>query len=704
MRPFLKIVLLSALLPSLLWGIDLSLAAAERQAAGTPLLPPGADVEVGPAADSKSDAPIYLTADRIESLQDEKVYRAEGSVVLTQGPMELTAERLQIEVLTGKVTAEGAVHLDDGANRAEAERIEIELQTGLGILTHARLFLPKENYLLGAERMARTDVDRYELEDASFTPCGCDPDWRIRARRLRVRLEGYLTLRDLTFYAGDWPILYLPYFIYPAGTERKSGLLVPRVGFSSRDGFRYRQEFFWAISPHRDATLSVDSRGRRGIGGGLEYRYRLAPEAGGEIQSDFFHDKKEALDRWDLKWKHSHRVSQRVSGGWDLRYLNEESTLRALSDEADERAARTSVSHAGLAYRGDAGLAYLSAQYTQTLSSANDDTTLQRLPEIGGHYAGWQGPVQWQVEGTAVHFWRKSGFKTPRADLGVRLSWPLGRVTPWVGVRETAYRRTLNGGGSELRTLFPIGIDAEASFRREWPTVRHIVRPRLHYRYIDLHEVPNLPTFDEIDTLSDRNAVTLALDQQLYGTDSNGQWMERLFLRLSQSHRIDRQRDHAPHVSSPIRAELRLQPASQVGLDADITHDVRDDRILSGTTQLRFTHPLVTLRVGRRYLRGQPVPKMGDPYDPLFLGDEVAGPRTDFWTGRIDWVTGPIQWRGTGDFDADRDRPVQSSLSLLWQRDCWGVTLTYADFPDRHEVSFLVKLKGLDPIGKTRRQ
>jgi LPS-assembly protein len=346
-----KIVLLWALLPSLLWG---------------------ADVEVGPTADSKNGAPIHLTADRIESLQDEKLYRAEGAVVLTQGATELTAERLQIDAITGKITAEGAVHLNDGANRAAAERIELALQTGLGILTHARLFLPKENYLLEAERMARTDGDRYELERASFTPCGCDPDWRIRARHLRVRLEGYLTLRNLTFYAGDWPVFYLPYFIYPAGTERKSGLLVPRVGFSSRDGFRYRQEFFWAISPYRDATLSVDSRGRRGIGSGLAYRYRLAPEAGGEIQSDFFHDKKEGLDRWDLKWKHSSRVSQRVSGGWDLRYLNEKNTLRTLSDEADERAARTSVSHAGLAYRGDAGLAYLSAQYTQTHSAIND--------------------------------------------------------------------------------------------------------------------------------------------------------------------------------------------------------------------------------------------------------------------------------------------------------------------------------------------
>jgi LPS-assembly protein len=675
-------ILLSAFLPSLLWG---------------------SDVSVGPAADSKNDAPIYLTADRIESLQDDKVYRAEGSVVLTQGAMELTAERLQLEAVSGKVIAEGAVHLNDGANRAEAERIELELQTGLGILTHARLFLPKENYLLEAERMARVDEERYELDAASFTPCGCDPDWRIRARRLRVRLEGYLTLRDLTFYAGDWPVFYLPYFVYPAGTERKSGLLVPRVGFSSRDGFRYRQEFFWAISPHRDATLSVDSRGRRGIGGGLEYRYRLAPEAGGEIQSDFFRDKKESLGRWDLKWKHTHRVSQRVSGGWDLRYLNEKNTLRALSDEADERAARTSVSHAGLTYRGDAGLAYLSAQYTQTLSAPNDDTTLQRLPEIGGRYAGWSGPVQWQLEGTAVNFWRKSGFKTPRADLGARLSWPLGRVTPWVGVRETAYRRTLGGDRSELRTIFPMGIDAEASFRREWPTMRHLLRPRLHYRYIDLHEVPNLPQFDEIDALTDRNAVTLALDQQLFGTDKDGQFMEWLFFRLSQSHQIDRQRDHAPHVSSPIRAELRLAPASQVGIDTDLVHDIRDDRILSGTTQIRLTHPLVSLRVGRRYLRGEPVPKTGDLYDSLSLGDEVAGQRTDFWTGRIDWVTGPIQWRGTGDFDADRDKPVQSSLSMLWQRECWGITLTYADLPDRHEVSFLVQLKGLDPIGKSSR-
>ncbi|MFQ5780828.1 MAG: LPS-assembly protein LptD, partial [Nitrospiria bacterium] len=315
---------------------------------------------------AESREPIQLKADRLEYLKEEDLYLAEGSVGVRQGEIRIEADSLRLENTTGILRATGNVHFADGENLADADRAELDVNTKLGVLYNSSLFIKSDNYYLKGKRIERRALDRYELQDGSFTACECekDPDWQIRARRLRVSLEKFLVARDIVFYANDLPIFYLPYLIYPVKTKRQTGLLVPRLGYSSRHGFRYRQDFFWAIAQNQDATFTFEHKGSKGDGLAIAYRYLLSRNSGGTIKTDYFLDRKDNLGRWEIRYDHQQRLADRIHVKLDARYVNQTNQFQDLSDQTSDRALQEVESNIFLTYRGEESFAYLLARYT----------------------------------------------------------------------------------------------------------------------------------------------------------------------------------------------------------------------------------------------------------------------------------------------------------------------------------------------------
>ena len=87
---------------------------------------------------------------------------------------------------------------------------------------------------------------------------GNDPTWSIRARRAVQNTETQMiTYQDAVFEIKGVPVLYMPYFAHPDPTsKRRSGLLIPDMGNSSKYGLFYEQPYYWSISPSQDMTIS----------------------------------------------------------------------------------------------------------------------------------------------------------------------------------------------------------------------------------------------------------------------------------------------------------------------------------------------------------------------------------------------------------------------------------------------------------------
>src|SRR5207248_8663026 len=116
------------------------------------------------------------------------------------------------------------------------------------------------------------------------------PSWSIAGDRTDIKLQGAGVVHSMTFRLNDFPDLYLPAMPFPANTERQSGFLIPRLGYSNRRGFQYEQPFFWAINKSSDATVAVDLETAARVGVIGEYRYALSRTAHGAFSAAYFNE------------------------------------------------------------------------------------------------------------------------------------------------------------------------------------------------------------------------------------------------------------------------------------------------------------------------------------------------------------------------------------------------------------------------------
>lgn len=204
--------------------------------------------------------PVEILADRIEYDQEREEYHAIGAVDVTRGPVRLTADDATLQKLTGQLLAVGHVHLRDGHADVWAEQLELNMNTEAGVLTTGKIFGKEKNSFVTGQRLQRFSETHYRVKDGSFTNCdakdGQIPAWRFTFDNMDLDYEDSLWGKGVWFNINDVPVVPIPTFGYPLGAKRKTGLLIPNVGYNSKFGFTYQQGFFLAINPSHDVTIT----------------------------------------------------------------------------------------------------------------------------------------------------------------------------------------------------------------------------------------------------------------------------------------------------------------------------------------------------------------------------------------------------------------------------------------------------------------
>ncbi|HXC67457.1 MAG TPA: LptA/OstA family protein, partial [Nitrospiraceae bacterium] len=96
-------------------------------------------------ATSGGALPLDITSERIDYLQEQETYEADGSVLVTQGTLRLTADHITIQALPGILIATGHVRLTDPKADLVTERLELNVNTEAGVVTHGRVHLKPTN-------------------------------------------------------------------------------------------------------------------------------------------------------------------------------------------------------------------------------------------------------------------------------------------------------------------------------------------------------------------------------------------------------------------------------------------------------------------------------------------------------------------------------------------------------------------------------
>ncbi|MGD9079138.1 MAG: putative LPS assembly protein LptD, partial [Desulfobacterales bacterium] len=241
----------------------------------------------------EAQLPWVLDADVLTYDQQLDQYAASGNVQIFKADKKMTADYILYDHKTRRVIARGNVIFTVGQDILSGSQLEIDLENQVGWIENASLFLKENNFHITADKIEKTGEKTYHIDKATLTTCdGPTPSWKISGKDVVIKEDGSGTVKHAVLRARKLPVLYTPWFYYPARKDRQTGFLTPQFGETKRKGYLYNQPFFWAISENTDATLYANYMSNRGIKPGAEFRYILNERSRGTVMIDGFEDDK----------------------------------------------------------------------------------------------------------------------------------------------------------------------------------------------------------------------------------------------------------------------------------------------------------------------------------------------------------------------------------------------------------------------------
>jgi len=553
-----------------------------------------ADISAAPQTGTGSP-PLEVKADRIDYLQEQDIYEADGSVVVDQGSVHLTADHLTIQALPGIMIATGHVHLTDPKVDVVTERLELNVNTEAGVITHGEVYVKASNTTIDGRLIQRFSEDHYRFKEGRFTNCdapaGETPAWRFQFKDLDMNAGDSLAFKGGWFCVADVPVVPIPTMTYPL-SPRQSGFLIPTPGYDNRFGFHYQQGYYWAINPSQDFTVSPSYYSNLGYGSDFEYRYALDRLSRGQwyvsyLQqttlpnvsgvTDTGQDAKKA--RALITGTHTQQVTKDLLLRVNANLVTDPQYLQQLSNSGAQRALPSNESNFLANQRLQYGNAYVLGQYLQPLLAGGADT-FQRLPEVGysqPNLALFNSPLLLGGDVNGVNFFREEGFTENRLDFVPAVSTgvlDLGHVvgiTPQAKFREVYYSRGAVDTSSQHRETFWTGLDATSKMSRRFlladgDAMLHTIEPRVIYEYVPATDQSKIAQIDQVDDLPKKNLLTYMLKSRLLEQDGDNSfnWLD---LTLAQSYHVGgvqtQARDFTPGVLPPLGTVTQpLQPAT----------------------------------------------------------------------------------------------------------------------------------------------
>ncbi len=153
-----------------------------------------------------------------------------------------------------------------------------------------------------------------------------DPDWHISfSKGFYNKDQEYISIYNPTFYVGDFPVMYLPWFGFTTNKNRKSGFLKPILGFENSENLFFVLPYYVASAKNWDLEIDPQIRLNRGVGLYSTFRFVDSDHSFGEVNLGIFEEKESYFRR-----KH---LQNRAHKGIGFKYQN-----RALLTSGDENA------------------------------------------------------------------------------------------------------------------------------------------------------------------------------------------------------------------------------------------------------------------------------------------------------------------------------------------------------------------------------
>lgn len=533
---------------------------------------------------SAASGPVDITASSVEYNKAANTYTAKGMVEVKEGNRILTADYVFYDDNTKDVLAEGNVVFREEEDTVECQKLSLNLVTKRGTIEKGKILISKGNFHITGHEMEKVGENRYKIKDGGITTCEGDrPDWRFTARDVDITTEGYAKAKSTRFQILNQTVFYFPYGIFPVKTERQSGLLLPQIAASSRDGPIIQESYFWVISKDKDATFYLDYIGNRGIKPGMEFRYAFSENTKGTWYGSIIDDNDYGHTRYQIKGKHEQTffndMNFKVNANYvsDIDYLQDFSgNVQDLPTTYQERSENLLKSTAFVEKPFKKSLFTAEASYFKNMLNRDNDTIFQSYPIMSfftEYIPLFKGRLFTDMVIDLGNFYREKGDKVSRFDFqpALRLPYSVRGVNMLFSgaLIESAYLvngSDTQGSDNETRQTFKIEGEANMQFVRNYDTtlfdigeMQSLMKPRIRYSFMPNSSFRDLPFVDPSDRLYHGNTVTYALNHYLNALSGGDGTRELSLLEVEQTYSLSG--DLNPSYEYPYSLPGDLNPA-----------------------------------------------------------------------------------------------------------------------------------------------
>jgi LPS-assembly protein len=677
-------------------------------------------------ASARAGSPVQVQADSLD-VSGEKVTTFSGNVELVRADQWVGTETLVYAHEDGTWRSPGPLSFEDegvrvraasadGDNAAERVRLrDVEYQLVDGTMGNGTAGSAVREGTIGT------------LTDALFSTCPPGQrQWAFEASTIEIDEAAQRGVaQNAVLRLGDVPVLWLPWISFPTTSERRSGLLAPKIGVQDENGFDYEQPIYLDLAPNMDATLSPRWMSRRGLMLGAEFRYLTTASTGSVEGTYLADDDRTGHDRGFFRWQHFSALSPNWYASANLQDVSDRDYFRDLGDNFGQNTLSLLDSSLALNGRGRYWSTGLSFERWEAANPAvlPGSEPFARLPRLRGQ---WLQPVlPWLdlgVNAEAVRFEHDDLAGGRRVDVTPRIKLAFGGASwfihPEFALRYTSYALERDPRLATPRTdLSPdrsttiSSVDAGLLFERDTTLFGsdyvQTLEPRLYYLRVPYRVQDDLPLFDTqplsfswpglfrqnrytgADRQSDANQATFAVTTRLLDA---GDGRERLSASLGRIHYID-----APRVLIPGERPLADDGSAYVG---EVDWRISDAWSLSVAQQWNpgaFGTDLSAVRTQWRFAERGVVNASYRYRKDLLEQTDVS-------------FTAPINanWRAVGRWAWSlRDRRTQEALGgLEWRSCCVAVRMLARDYVrdlngDRNLGVYLeIELNGIGSFGR----
>ncbi|MEC5215729.1 LPS-assembly protein [Actimicrobium sp. GrIS 1.19] len=683
-----------------------------------PVAPPIAPPKAAQPTDR--DAPAEISAEQMTGRPDREL-QLDTKVEIVRGNTTITADHAKYHIVEDEVDADGNVRMTRSGDVYTGDQLKLNVDAGEGFVTHPTYKLLRNNGQGHADRINFEAEDRATVVDGTYSTCeGPDPDWYLRSSRLALDTSRDVGMaRNTVVYFKGVPILGSPQMSFPLSDARKSGVLPPTVGATSKGGLEITVPYYFNIAPNRDLTVYPKIIAQRGLQLGASARY-LDPSYAGETRIEALPSDREAhADRWAVSSIHTQTLTPGLTLNWNIN--------AASDDNYRTDFANTMTGASQPLLLRDLNLTYSTAYWTAIARTTNyqvlqDPITpiarpYDRLPQL--NFTAARPDVagfDLALDSELTRFWHPTLQRGDRVYVNPKISYPIIAqgyfFTPKLSFHATRYNldTVANPGDNNTpsRALPTASLDGGMVFERDakffGKAMTQTLEPRLFYVYTPYRDQSALPNFDS--GVADLSFAQLFSENRFVGNDrisDANQITAAVTSRFIEPSGIERAR-----VAIGQRYYF-AQP--QVTLGTAIT-DSRSDLLLSASgmlsqsfyaeTNMQYSqsqHQLDRANYGVRYQPG-PMKVLNLQYRQDLANDLEKS--VDVST---QWPFAQ-RWYGVGriNYSIKTRKIAEGLLGMEYKADCWIFRIVAQRIPTATlqattSLFFQLELNGLSKLG-----